>query len=69
MPLYEFKCNACATVFETIVAVSATKESIVCSQCGSADITKILSTVSSIKKTASLPAAAQPACRSKSGFS
>ncbi len=71
MPIYEFKCTTCHAEFETIVASSAKTEGVKCTQCGSSDISRILSTVNSkIKRTGSLPMAApSTGCRSKSGFS
>jgi putative FmdB family regulatory protein len=70
MPIYEFKCNTCTTEFETIVTSFAEVGGVKCKQCGSSDISRMLSTVNStIKKTGTIPAAAPPNCRSKSGFS
>jgi putative FmdB family regulatory protein len=69
MPIYEFKCNACKEEFETIVASFTKVDTVKCSQCGSADVSRMLSTVNSkVKKSGAIPAA-PPSCRSKSGFS
>ena len=69
MPIYEFKCNTCKAEFETIVASFTKVDTVKCTQCGSADISRMLSTVNSkVKKSGSLPLA-PPGCRSKSGFS
>ncbi|MDR3629569.1 MAG: zinc ribbon domain-containing protein [Desulfocapsaceae bacterium] len=69
MPIYEYKCNSCAKVFETIVTSASTTEEIQCIHCGSTDIIRLPSTVNSIKKAAALPNAVPQACRAKSGFS
>jgi putative FmdB family regulatory protein len=69
MPIYEYRCNVCATVFEVIVTPSSKEKEIACSQCGGTDITRMLSAVSSIRKGPALPAATPSACRAKSGFS
>ena len=58
MPIYEYQCSDCQAVFETLVtSVSAGKE-IVCSQCKSTNVKKIMSG-SSFKRPAG---SAEPAC-------
>lgn len=46
MPIYEFECSDCTSVFETIVTSSSQVEDVVCKQCGSTNVKKLLSTVS-----------------------
>lgn len=43
MPLYEFQCNDCATVFEVLVLSDKDKETIKCKKCQGANVKKILS--------------------------
>ena len=42
MPLFEFDCRACAAHFERLVSSEALN-SVVCPQCGSADVKKLFS--------------------------
>ena len=70
MPIYEFKCNACKKEFETIVSSFSNIQSVTCEQCGSQDITRVLSPVNSkVNKSGSLPLASTAGCRKGSGFS
>lgn len=70
MPIYEFKCKSCHREFESLVASFSAVDTVKCEQCGSSDITRILSTVNSkVQRTGSVPTSASPGCRSKSGFS
>ena len=41
MPLFEFKCENCGTTFEKIVPTSSTE--VVCKQCSSPKVEKLLS--------------------------
>lgn len=43
MPLYEFQCNDCATVFEVLIITERDKEAIECKKCKSVNVKKILS--------------------------
>lgn len=43
MPLYEFQCNDCATVFEVLIITEKDKEAIKCKKCKGANVKKILS--------------------------
>ncbi|NUQ69433.1 MAG: zinc ribbon domain-containing protein [Chthonomonadales bacterium] len=42
MPIYEFRCADCALVFDTIVR-TATIAGVVCPNCGSRQLTKLIS--------------------------
>lgn len=44
MPLYEFECHECHTVFEELVRMGNTGEGLSCPQCQSAEIRKKMST-------------------------
>ena len=44
MPLYEFQCQQCNTVFEELVRMGCTGEGLACPQCQSGDIRKMMST-------------------------
>ena len=42
MPIYEYQCKRCDGRFEKVLTTSAPQE-IICPHCGSADITRLLS--------------------------
>ncbi len=42
MPLYEFACQKCGQRFERLVAAGREKD-VVCAECGSADVRKMVS--------------------------
>ena len=44
MPIYEFECEGCGTVFEELVAVDAA--GVPCPECGSERTRRLMSTVS-----------------------
>jgi putative FmdB family regulatory protein len=44
MPIYEFQCRGCATVFEELVRMGSTGEGLHCPDCGTAEIRKKVST-------------------------
>ena len=46
MPIYEYKCNVCKKQFEILVTSSASADGIVCTDCKSPDIRKIISSSS-----------------------
>ncbi len=46
MPIYEFRCNVCNTLFEKIIFSSADREKVVCSKCGSNKVKKSISATS-----------------------
>ena len=44
MPLYEFECRECATVFEELVRMGSTGEGLQCPSCGHGEVAKKMST-------------------------
>jgi putative FmdB family regulatory protein len=48
MPIFEFKCSACAAVFDKMIT-HAEKEQVVCPDCASAAVKPLLSAFSSTK--------------------
>ncbi len=42
MPIYEFKCDECHTIFEELISSSAAMD-VVCTHCGSRQVSRILS--------------------------
>ena len=44
MPLYEFQCQQCETVFEELVRMGSTGEGIACPKCHGTEIRKQVST-------------------------
>ena len=46
MPIFEFACTSCDSVFEKLVYDSS--EAVSCPKCGSAQLTKLLSATSSL---------------------
>jgi putative FmdB family regulatory protein len=44
MPIYEFQCDACTTVFEELVRMGSNGEGLCCPTCGDAKIHKRMST-------------------------
>jgi putative FmdB family regulatory protein len=70
MPLYEYLCKECSTVFEILVRNK--KERILCPKCGSASTSKLFSTFAYRGSTASADGAPQGAgsgCSTCSGGS
>ncbi len=45
MPIYEYRCETCETVFEKLV-FAGDKETVHCPQCHSQEVTKIMSACS-----------------------
>ncbi|PIE65423.1 MAG: transcriptional regulator [Desulfobacterales bacterium] len=70
MPIYEFKCNACTKEFEQILP-SSDISSVTCDECGSSDVTKMLSSASfKLGRGSSSPTPLSPASGcGGSGFS
>lgn len=70
MPIYEFQCGDCQTVFETLITSAATDKEIVCSRCKGANVKKIMSG-SSFKRTAGSvsPTCGHSGCAPRKGFS
>jgi len=70
MPIYEYKCNVCNNLFETITTSSTATDDVICSKCKSPDVRKIISASSyRLNKGSSIPAGALSGCAAKSGFS
>ncbi len=71
MPIYEFRCNECNTLFEALVNSSEKISDVACIECNSKDIRKTIS-ASSFKiagSGSSIPAGALSGCSSRGGFS
>ncbi|NOX25548.1 MAG: zinc ribbon domain-containing protein [Deltaproteobacteria bacterium] len=71
MPIYEYKCKKCGTVFERIVSANTT-DKVSCAKCGSNIVQKIISAASlrlSSSSAAAIPLGAHSGCASPSGFS
>ncbi len=49
MPIFEFLCTSCGNVFEKLVYGSS--DEVICRNCGSSELTKLLSTSSSLSGT------------------
>lgn len=47
MPIYEYRCKDCDTVFETFVSTVADADKVVCKKCVSKNVEKQISTFSS----------------------
>ena len=69
MPIYEYECQDCKEIFETLVTSASSEEEISCSKCGSTDTKKIMSS-GNIRSGSgvSLPSAPPAGCGS-GGFS
>ena len=67
MPIYEYKCNECDTVFELLTTTSERTKEIRCSKCNSENVKKLISVGSSLSGgSVSLNSAG---CGGNSGFS
>ena len=71
MPIYEYRCKKCDTVFETFVSSISDADKVVCKKCQSKKVEKQISTFASrlSGNTGGAPAGALSGCSSKSGFS
>lgn len=71
MPLYEFRCQECKTLFEAIVTSCDAIKDVTCKQCGSRLVEKTISAGSFriASSGSSIPAGALSGCSSRSGFS
>lgn len=70
MPIFEYKCNTCQKEFE-ILTVSSKQDEVVCPDCGSKKVQKLLS-ASTVKSGGSVGLGNAPSAvcgGSKSGFS
>jgi putative FmdB family regulatory protein len=70
MPIYEYKCSACGSIFEILSTSCSHDEVVQCRNCQSRKVNKIMS-ASSFRRGfgTPLPAAAPASCGNKSGFS
>ncbi|PHR27104.1 MAG: hypothetical protein COA36_10065 [Desulfotalea sp.] len=66
MPIYEYKCNDCDTVFELLTTSSNNENKIHCSKCNSENVTKLISASSSL--TGEGVSLAAPGCGGNAGF-
>ena len=67
MPIYEYKCNDCNTVFELLTTTAEGDKKVQCSKCNSENVTKLISAGSSLSGGGvSLNSAG---CAGNSGFS
>ncbi len=72
MPIYEYKCQKCGTVFEKIIISKDDESGISCQKCGSNLIKKTISAASlklSSHSASPIPGGAFSGCSSASGFS
>ena len=71
MPIYEYRCNDCDTVFEIFVSSVSDADDVVCKKCKSKKIIKQISSFSSrmAGSTSGTPEGALSGCSAKSGFS
>ncbi len=71
MPIYEYKCKKCDTVFEQITLSKDGNEKVICSKCGSNIVQKVISAASlklSSSSSGSIPTGAFSGCSSPGGF-
>ena len=71
MPIYEYRCKDCETVFETFVSSISDADKVECKKCGKENVEKQISSFTSRLSSGSnsAPAGALSGCSSKSGFS
>ncbi len=71
MPLYEFRCQECKTLFEALVSSCNDTSQVTCKKCGSRNIKKTISAAGFriASTSSSTPAGALSGCSTKSGFS
>ena len=71
MPIYEYRCKDCETVFEIFVSSISDGDKVVCRKCASKNVEKQISSFSSKSSGSpgSAPAGALSGCSTKSGFS
>jgi putative FmdB family regulatory protein len=70
MPIYEYRCKDCETVFETFVSSISDADKVVCKKCGKKNVEKQISSFSKMSSgSTSVPAGALSGCSTKSGFS
>lgn len=67
MPIYEYKCNDCDTVFELLTTSVDDNKEVQCSKCNSKNVTKLISAGASL--TGGNVSLTPPGCGGNSGFS
>jgi len=55
MPIYEYKCRSCGQVSEVLTHGSANLKQVLCLNCGSDDVQKILSVPNLVKEKTTSP--------------
>jgi len=71
MPIYEYRCQECKKLFETIVTSTEIPAEVICPKCDSDNVKKTIS-ASSFRissGSSSIPSGALSGCSTKSGFS
>jgi putative FmdB family regulatory protein len=66
MPIYEYECKKCNTVFEIIVS-SSSLEDVKCEKCGSSEVRKLIS-AAGIKVSKGDPLPSSSNCQARGGF-
>lgn len=71
MPIYEYRCQECKILFETIVTSTETSVEVVCPKCSSSVVKKTISASSFriASGSSAIPSGALSGCSTKSGFS
>jgi len=71
MPIYEYRCNKCGSCFEQIVFPSDDADKFKCPSCGNRDISRLVSSFSSVSSGAGigLRNSVSSGCSSSGGFS
>ncbi len=71
MPIYEYRCQECKALFETIVTSTEAASEAACPKCGSSVVKKTISASSFriASGSSSIPSGALSGCSTKSGFS
>ena len=68
MPIYEYRCNECGKVFSRLQKVGATADGVVCPECGSSAVDRMLSTFASASSSAGTGAPCGAQAASCTGF-
>ncbi len=73
MPIYEYRCRNCNSLFEIIVSAPEIPDGVSCTKCGGQKTEKTISAgsyrLTSGGSGSRIPAGALSGCTSKSGFS
>ncbi len=65
MPIYEYRCSECGSVFSKLQRIGATGEGVRCPKCGSENVERLLSTFASGSSGTTSAATSSSSC---SGF-